>query len=121
MTSDGGLLLVRKLDERLRLTGLIQNHLMGSRTGRNTQFPLADLFRQSAYRRLAGYEDQNDATRLASDPTFRLMGSKKVWERGVALTSTLLHVGARRGEVPLRSVVVDRRRELWAMLPPGVG
>ncbi len=89
VTSDGGLLLVRELDERLGLTGLIQNYLVDSRTGRNTQFPLADLFRQSAYTRLAGYEDLNDATRLARDPTFRLMGSEKVWERGVALTSTL--------------------------------
>jgi len=89
VTSDGGLLLVRELDERLGLTGLIQNHLVDSRTGRNAQFPLADLFRQSAYSRLAGYEDLNDATRLARDPTFRLMGSEKVWERGVALTSTL--------------------------------
>lgn len=62
---------------------------MDSRSGGTTQFPLADLFRQSAYSRLAGYEDLNDATRLASDPTFRLMGSEKVWERGVALTSTL--------------------------------
>jgi hypothetical protein len=89
VTSDGDLLLVRELDERLGLTGLIQNHLVDSRTGRNTQFPLADLFRQSAYSRLAGYEHLNDATRLASNPTFRLMGSEKVWERGVALTSTL--------------------------------
>lgn len=67
VTSDGGLLLVRKLDESLGLTGLIQNHLVDSRTGRNTQFPLADLFRQSAYSRLAGYEDLNDATRLACE------------------------------------------------------
>jgi len=89
VTSDGGLLVVRELDEHLRLTGLIQNYLVDSRTGRNTQFPLADLFGQSAYSRLAGYEDLNDATRLASDPTFRLMGSKRVWERGVTLTSTL--------------------------------
>jgi len=89
VTSNGGLLLVREFDERLGLTGLIQNHLVDSRTGRNTQFPLADLFRQSAYSRLAGYEDLNDATRLERDPIFRLMGSKKVWERGVALTSTL--------------------------------
>ncbi len=89
VTSDGGLLLVRELDERLGLAGLIQNHLVDSRTGRNTQFSLADLFRQSAYSRLAGYEDLNDATRLARDPTFRLMGSEQVWERGVALTSTL--------------------------------
>ncbi len=32
MTSDGGLLLVRELDERLDLTGLIQNHLVDSPT-----------------------------------------------------------------------------------------
>ena len=76
VTSDGGLLLVRELDERVGLTGLIQNHLVDSHTGRNRQFPLADLFRQSAYSRLAGYEDLNDATRLACDPAFRLMGSK---------------------------------------------
>ena len=67
VTSDSGLLLVRELDERLGLTGLIQNHLVDSRTGRNAQFPLADLFRQSAYSRLAGYEDLNDATRLARE------------------------------------------------------
>lgn len=43
VTSDRGLVLVRELDERLGLVGLIQKHLMDSRTGRNTQFPLADL------------------------------------------------------------------------------
>ena len=78
MTSDGGLLLVRELDERLGLTGLIQNHLVDSRKGRNTQFPLADLFRQSAYSRLTGYEDVNDAQRLSRDPTLRLIGSEKI-------------------------------------------
>ncbi len=50
---------------------------------------MADLFRQFAYSRLAGYEDLNDATRVSADPTFRLMGSETVWERGVALTSTV--------------------------------
>ncbi|MBZ5516885.1 MAG: transposase [Acidobacteriia bacterium] len=48
VTSDGGLPLVRELDERLGLTGLIQNHLVDSRTGRNTQLPSEDLFRESA-------------------------------------------------------------------------
>jgi hypothetical protein len=62
---------------------------MDSRTERNTQFPLADLFPQSAYTQSAGCENINDATRLASDPTFRLTGPAKVWEWGVALTSTL--------------------------------
>jgi len=57
VTSDGGPLLVPELDERLGWTALIQNHLVDSRSGRNTQFPLADLFRQSAYSRLVGYEE----------------------------------------------------------------
>ena len=88
VTSDGGLILVRELDERLGFSELIEQHLTDPR-GKNTQLPLADLLRQSLYSRLAGYEDVNDAERLAQDPSFRLIGSEKLWERGVALTSTL--------------------------------
>ena len=55
----------------------------------NTQFRLPDLLRQSVYSRLAGYGDLNDAARLSTDPTFRLIGSPKRWNRSPALTSTL--------------------------------
>ena len=89
ITSDGGLILVRELDERLGFGELIEQHLTDSRRGKNTQFPFADLLRQSVYSRLAGYEDLNDAERLSQDPTFRLIGSEKVWDRGAALTSRL--------------------------------
>src|SRR5713226_2509506 len=89
VTSDGGLLVVRELDERLRLSELVDRHLSDSRRGKNIQLPLADLLRQSIYSRLAGYEDVNDAGRLSQDPTFRLIGSHKIWERGAALTSRL--------------------------------
>ena len=89
ITSDGGLILVRELDERLGFGELIAQHLTDSRRGKNTQLPLADLLRQSVYSRIAGYEDVNDAERLSQDPTFRLIGSEKIWERGAALTSRL--------------------------------
>ena len=89
VTSDGGLILVRELDERLGLGELIDEHLSDSRQGTNKQFTLADLLRQSVYSRLAGYEDLNDAERISIDPTFRLIGSQKIWDRGAALTSTL--------------------------------
>lgn len=89
VTSDGGLILVRELDERLGLGDLIAEHLSDARRGKNTQLPLAGLFRQSVYSRMAGYEDVNDAERLSQDPAFRLIGSDKVWDRGVALTSRL--------------------------------
>ena len=67
----------------------VTRHLSDPRTGRNAQFPLADLFRQSIYGRLAGYEDTNDAERLAEDPTFRMLASRERRETSVALTSTL--------------------------------
>jgi len=89
VTSDGGLILVRELDERLGFGDLIARHLTDSRHGKNTQLPLADLLRQSVYSRIAGYEDVNDAERLSQDPAFRLIGSERIWERGAALTSRL--------------------------------
>jgi len=89
VTSDSGLLLVRELDERLGLSALITENIMEDRRGKNTQLPLPDLLRQSIYSRLAGYEDLNDAERLSQDPTFRLIGSEKIWERGAALPSRL--------------------------------
>jgi len=82
-------MVVRELDERLGFGELIEQHLIDCRRGKNTQFPLADLPRQSVYSRLAGYQDVNDAEGLSQDPTFRLIGSEKIWERGAALTSRL--------------------------------
>ncbi len=84
VTSDGGLILVRELDERLGFSELIEQYLADSR-GRNAQFCFADLLRRSVYSRLAGYEDLNDAERLSRDPTFRLIGSEKIWDRGACL------------------------------------
>jgi len=89
VTSDAGLLLPRALDEQLGVGALIERHLTDPRSGRNRQFPPVDLFRQSIYSRLAGYEDTNDAERLAVDPTFRMLASRERRETSVALTSTL--------------------------------
>ena len=77
------------MDEHLGLATLIGAHLSDLRQGLNTQFSVADLLRQSVYSRLEGYEDLNDAVRVSADPTFRLIGSPKRWDRGGALTSTL--------------------------------
>ena len=78
VTSNGGLLLVRELDERLGFDALIERYLADAR-GKSTQLPLTDLVRQSVYSRLAGYEDVNDAERLSQDPAFRLIAPRKSW------------------------------------------
>lgn len=82
VTSDGGLILARELDEDLGFGDLIAQHMTDSRRGRNTQLARADLLRQSVYSRIAGYEDVDDAERLWQDPTFRLIGSERIWEHG---------------------------------------
>src|SRR3974377_1208616 len=95
VTSDGGLILVRELDDRLGLGELLPRHRSDSRRGKNTQLPLADLFRQSVYSRIAGYEDVNDAERLAQDPAFRLVGSGKTRDRGAAAASRFAKIATR--------------------------
>jgi hypothetical protein len=50
ITSDGGLLFVRELDERLGLSALITENIMDWR-GKNIQLPLPDLLRQCIYSR----------------------------------------------------------------------
>jgi hypothetical protein len=87
VTSDGGLILVRELDERLGSSELIAQHFTDPRRGKNTQRPVADLLRQSVYGCLAGDEDVNDAERVSQDPTVCLIGSEKIWARGTAPTS----------------------------------
>ena len=100
VTSDGGLILVRELDERLGLGELIDEHLSDSRQGTNKQFTLADLLRQSVYSRLAGYEDLNDAERVSIDPTFRLIGSQKIWDPVLGVVQYLSSTTLRRSSRP---------------------
>lgn len=76
---------MRELGDRSGFGDLITRHLTDSRREKNTQLPLAALLRQYVYSRIAGYEDVNDAERLSQDPTFRMIGSEKIWERGAAL------------------------------------
>ena len=71
VTSDAGLLPFRDLDDALGLTDLAGEVLVDTRTGQNSRHTLIAQLRQSVFGRLAGYEDVNDADRLAHDPALR--------------------------------------------------
>jgi hypothetical protein len=71
ITSDGGLLAYRELDDAVGLTDTGADTLADARTGKNGRHLLGGLLRQSVFGRLAGYEDVNDAERLCRDPAMR--------------------------------------------------
>ena len=79
ISSDGGFLVMRELDDALGLSDLASAALRDNRRGKNTVHRLDGLFRQSVFGRLAGYEDVNDADRLALDPVMRqVVGGRAV-------------------------------------------
>src|SRR5712691_7630493 len=85
ITSDGGLLAYRELDDVLALTTSSGGRLAEPRTGRNRRHLLVGLLRQSVFGRLAGYEDVNDAERLCHDPAMRwVVGGEAPMDRAAS-------------------------------------
>ncbi|EDQ03420.1 hypothetical protein DSM14862_04074 (plasmid) [Sulfitobacter indolifex] len=79
LSFDAGLLVMRELGDVLVLSDLTSGVLNDNRRGKNTFHRLDGLFRQLVYGRLAGYEDVNDAGRLALDPVMRqVVGGRAV-------------------------------------------
>ena len=89
ITSDAGLLPIRELDDVLGLTPIARDYLQESRSGCNIRHHLVPLLRQSIYSRLAGYEDTNDAERLAQDPAMRVVVGWQGSARNAASTSEM--------------------------------
>jgi hypothetical protein len=89
ITSDGGLLAYRELDDALGLTDIAITKLLDGRRGKNTRHKLGGLFRQSVFGRLAGYEDVNDAERLARDPAMRAIVGREGLDRLAACSSQM--------------------------------
>jgi hypothetical protein len=89
ITSDAGLLAYRELDDALGLTDLAGAALSECRRGKNTRHMLTGLLRQSVFGRLAGYEDVNDAERLAHDPAMRAVVDRNGLDRAAASTSQM--------------------------------
>jgi len=85
ISSDGGLLLFRELDEVLGLHDIAGGLLRDTRTGNNRLHSLVGLLRQSVFGRLAGYDDVNDADRLSLDPVMRqVVGGRAVDARAAS-------------------------------------
>ena len=89
ISSNGGLLAYRELDEAFALTTMGDEVLTDLRTGSNIQHSLTALLRQSIYSRLAGYDDTNDAERLSIDPVMRQVVGGRAVDHHAASTSQM--------------------------------
>lgn len=73
LSSDGGLLLIRSVDERLRLTERAAALWEDGRERAKVRHEIQSLLRQRVYGICAGYEDCNDAESLRLDPLQELV------------------------------------------------
>lgn len=72
VSSDGGVVLLRQLDERLGLTTRLTGLLGDRRDSRRIRHSRLEQMRQRVYQICLGYEDCNDADWLRHDPALRL-------------------------------------------------
>jgi hypothetical protein len=89
-STDGGAVLLTALDGRLQLTDRLAGCLADHRDPDKILHPLRDLLRQRIFGLACGYEDANDAARLANDPLHKLaVGRDPVTGAALASQPTL--------------------------------
>src|ERR1700682_157274 len=110
ITSDGGLLAYRELDDAVGLTDTGADTLADARTGKNARHLLSGLLRQSVFARLAGYEDVNDADRLCRDPAMR-------WVVGDRAITGCAASASQMGRLRPSSWLGRRTSPLWPIYP----
>ena len=86
VSSDGGVLLVRQADRRLKLTATLARRLPELRCPGKVEHALGTLLRQRIYGLCQGYEDLNDHDRLRSDVALQTAVEQ---DRDLASASTL--------------------------------
>ena len=72
LSSDGGLLLLREVEQRLRVADRLAACIKDPRAPDQITHSLADIIRFRLMMIAAGYEDGNDASSLRSDPVFKM-------------------------------------------------
>jgi len=87
ITSDGGLLAYRELDDALGLTEVAGEIFQDNRTDKNGWHGMTGQFRQSLFGRVGSYEDVSDAECLGRDPAMRWIVGGKAVKRRAASTS----------------------------------
>src|SRR6056297_551869 len=90
VSSDGGLVVFRELDQKLRLTESFAATIQERRSSPTQS--LLSVVRQRIFGIIAGYEDQNDHDTLRSDPVFKMIADRTVDDDDLASQPTISRV-----------------------------
>lgn len=120
-STDGGVVLLKAVDERLQLTEHLAACLPDRREPDKIRHAIRDLLRQRVYGMACGYEDGNDAARVAEDPLHKLaVGRDPITGAALASQPTLSRLENaggprtlyRLGRTLAASVIAQHRRRL---------
>jgi hypothetical protein len=89
LSSDGGLLLMREVERRLRVAERLAACIKDPRAPDQITHSLADIIRFRLLMISAGYEDGNDASSLRSDPMFKMALDLAPSDRELCSQSTI--------------------------------
>lgn len=112
LSSDGGVLLLRELEEQTGLISSFSKCLSDPRDQDKITHEQEELLRQRIFQISAGYEDANDSDLLRFDPVFKLscnLASKSEKELGSQPTLTRLENRITAQDIKkLRAMFIDR-------------
>jgi Transposase DDE domain group 1 len=89
LSSDGGILALREVEQRLRVADRLAACIKDPRSPDQITHSLADIIRFRALMIAAGYEDGNDATGLRYDPMFKMAQGLTPSDRDLCSQSTI--------------------------------
>ena len=108
ISSDGGLVLLRQLDQRIGLSKAVADVLHDPRDPDRIIHPLRDLIAQRLYGLCCGYEDLNDHDRLRHDPLLQTAVGKAEVLASSPTFSRLENRASRADLLALNQVLVEQ-------------
>jgi hypothetical protein len=112
ISSDGGILLLKKLDERLGLTARMAACLRDPRKG-DVDHTFQKMLAQRVYGIAMGWEDRNDSESLREDPLYvKTLGARLASQPTLSrFENAVDYKGLRRMSTELVDVFIDRHRD----------
>ena len=89
LSSDGGILVLREIEQRVRVADRLAACIEDPRSPDQITHSLADIIRFRLLMIAAGYEDGNDASSLRSDPMFKMALDLSPSDRELCSQSTI--------------------------------